>query len=246
MTFTRAQRQVFDRDGVVELGPVLSAAEVDWLRRRLDALVLDGAGGTAVAVRDLSERLDGTRSGSVLQLVDVRRRDPLFASLTRNPTIVTAVAVLGPDVRVLRDQCFYKPPFTCEELYLHQDNRYWHLDPPQAVTVWIALDDATVENGCVHFIRGSHRLGRVTHRRAAAGTSILLEAVADKAAATPIEVRAGWATMHHCQLLHWSPPNRSSRPRRAHTVEYVAAGVTAGGIPVDGPLVLEAGRTLDV
>ena len=245
MSFTPEQRLRFEHDGVVELGPVLSPAEVAELRARLDALVFDETGALHADVRDLSARQDGSSTGSVLQVVDVYRRDPLFARLTRLPVLVAAAGVLGPDVRVLRDQTFYKPPFGCDELYLHQDNRYWHLDPPDAVTVWIALDDATVENGCVHFIRGSHRWGRVGHHRAALGTSILLEADAEKGASRPIEVPAGSATMHHCQLLHWSPPNPTARPRRAHTIEYVAAGATSRGSGLDGPLVVENGRPTD-
>jgi len=228
----------FDRDGVVALGQVLDDGAVDQLRDRLDRLCFDQDGRGLPGVRDLADHIDGRSDQSVVQRVNLYQLDDEFERLVhRNDVLDLVTAILGPNIQLLRDQCFYKPRRCGGEVYMHQDNRYWHLDPAHAVVLFIALDDCTIETGCVHYIPGSHRGGRVDHVRAADGRSILLEAVADKARSVPLELHAGAASLHHCQVLHWSPPNRSSQPRRAHTIEYVAAGVTCRGKALtDAPL----------
>jgi 2-oxoglutarate-dependent dioxygenase len=232
MQLTDEQVNIFERDGVVELGEVLRPDEVEDLRARLEHAFFDAGGRLRPDVRDLSEVRDKPLTHSVLQRVNLYTGDAAFERLARRADLVAAVQrLLGSELRLFRDQAFYKPPRAGGELYMHQDNRYWHLEPPHAVTVWIALDPATVLNGCVHFIKGTHAIGRVEHRRAADGESILLEAEADRDLAVPIEVPAGHATVHHCQTLHWSPPNRTTRARRAQTIVYMAADVSCRGEP---------------
>jgi 2-oxoglutarate-dependent dioxygenase len=230
--------ETFERDGIVELGQILDTAQVVDLCNRLDALCLSDGQSMRVEVRDLADLLHGPSHQSVMQRVNLYRLDPAFRSLVhRSDLLDLAEAILQSDIHLFRDQCFYKPPMIGGEVYMHQDNRYWHLDPPSALVVFIALDDCTVETGCVHYIKGSHRWGRVEHVRAKEGASILLEARANKESSVPVQLPAGHATMHHCQILHWSPPNRSTKPRRAHTIEYVAAGVRSRGVEIqDAPL----------
>jgi hypothetical protein len=239
MIFTQEQQKIFERDGVVELGPLLTTQEVEDLRARMERVMFEAPGRVALGVRDLSEARGRDLTYSVLQLVNLYTLDEAFGRLIRRDDLLDAVqALLGPNLQLFRDQSFYKPAGHGGELFMHQDNRYWHLDPPDAVTVWIALDDATVENGCVHFVKGSHHWGQINHVRALDGDSILLEAEVDKSLAVPIQVPAGHATIHHCQIAHWSPANRSSRPRRAHTIEYITAGICQRGAALfDRPLV---------
>jgi len=231
-------REAFDRDGVVTLGQVLDSSQIEDLRQRLDRWCMDADGLKLSDVRDLADTLQGRTSQSVMQRVNIYQVDEIFDALARRNDFLSAVeSILGPDIRLFRDQCFYKPPLHGGEVYMHQDNRYWHLDPPNAVVLYLALDDCTVETGCVYFVKGSHKRGRVEHVRACQGSSILLEAVVDKSLSTPLELPAGHASLHHCQIVHWSPPNRSVRPRRAHTIEYVAADVRCRGESLhDAPL----------
>jgi ectoine hydroxylase-related dioxygenase (phytanoyl-CoA dioxygenase family) len=243
MRFTDEQQRVFERDGVIELGQVLTLDTLLELRDRLDALLFVGPDRLAGNVVDLSVKSDEPLTDSVLYLTELYRKDPVFCELAQRGDLLDVVeGLIGPDVLLFRDQIFYKPAWRGGTVYMHQDNRYWHIDPPQAVTVWIALDDATVENGCVHFVKGSHRWGRVEHRRAANGKSILLEAEVDQALATPIEVPAGHATVHHCQTVHFSPPNGSGQMRRAHTIEYMSARSLCRGEPRPDLLLLRGTR----
>lgn len=244
MKFTSEQRVVFERDGVVPLGQVLTQDDLAEYRRLMDQLFFEAPGKISQTVRDLSELRGQPRSFSVMQLVNMYCLSEQFNRLMRRTDFLDiAEQVLGPNIQLLRDQAFYKPALQGGEIYMHQDNRYWHLDPPSAMTLWIALDDATVESGCVHFIKGSHCWGRVQHRQACYGQSVLLEAEASKELSEPIEVQAGHATLHHCQTLHWSPPNRTGRPRRAHSIQYAATGITSRGGKTSG-LPLLRGRAL--
>jgi 2-oxoglutarate-dependent dioxygenase len=229
-----AERDVFDRDGVLRWGPFLGPWEVIEVRDALERTFFTGS-AVAAEVRDLSERRGRPLEYGLLQKVDLWRDNPVFAGLVARADVVTRVEeLLGGPVRLFRDHAFYKPAGKGEasNLVLHQDNRYWHLEPPQAVTIWVALDDATVANGCVHYVPGSHRRGRIEHERTDPD-SVLLAAVTDEQA-VPYPVPAGAALVHHAQVLHGSPPNRTAAPRRAYCIVYMRADVLRRGEPVSG------------
>ena len=234
MKFTLDKQEAFDRDGVVELGALITVKEADELAQRIDGLVAEPNVDPLVQRRELRQTLDGGQAGSVVQLVNVYRVDEVFRRVVlRDDLVDLAVALLGPSVRIFRDQVFYKPPEIGGEVFLHQDNRYWHLEPPLGITVWIALDDVTEVNGCVYFLKGTHRLGRVEHVRALDGQSILLEAVMEKNSGVPMPLLKGWASVHHCEVLHWSPENRTRVPRRGYTIQYIADHVRHRGKATD-------------
>ncbi|MBI3923645.1 MAG: phytanoyl-CoA dioxygenase family protein, partial [Armatimonadetes bacterium] len=120
----------------------------------------------------------------------------------------------------------------------HQDNAYFRVSPADhVITCWCALDDATVENGCMFYIPGSHRLGLVDHK-AVENTPHLIppEFQEDKAVAVPI--RTGGCIFHHSLVLHKSPPNRTASWRRAFVCHYVRsdAEMPALGQPTESLL----------
>jgi 2-oxoglutarate-dependent dioxygenase len=237
------ERAAFERDGVIRWGPFCTPAELAELRGAVErAFFADAA--TAAGVRDLSEREGKPLEYGLLQKVDLWREDPVFAGLVARPDVVERVErLLGGPVRLFRDHSFYKPGGKGEasNLLLHQDNRYWHLEPPQAATIWIALDDATVQNGCVHYVLGSQRRGRIQHERTVPG-AVLVEAVNDEEP-VPFPVPAGDALFHHAQVLHGSRPNQTDLPRRAYCIVYMRADITRRGEPVtDYPLAAELVR----
>jgi ectoine hydroxylase-related dioxygenase (phytanoyl-CoA dioxygenase family) len=110
---------------------------------------------------------------------------------------------------------------------VHQDNYYFGLQDPQGlVTAWIALDDATLENGCMSFGEGSHE-GPVYPHLAPPGKAFELYVppeIADKQPMTPAPVPKGGVSFHHGTVFHQSGPNRSKRWRRACALHYVRNG----------------------
>lgn len=229
--------EILERDGILRWGPFLQPAELGQATAALErAFFTEPVGGqpaVSEGVRDLSEHRGRPLEYGLLQKVNLWREDPFFAGLVRRPDVVDRVQrLLGGSVRLFRDHAFYKPAGKrdASKLALHQDNRYWHLEPPLAGTVWVALDDATVENGCVHYVLGSHRRGRIEHVRAHPD-AILVEAVTDEKA-VPYPVPAGHALFHHAQVLHGSSANRTIRPRRAYCIVYMRADVLRHNQPV--------------
>ena len=139
---------------------------------------------------------------------------------------VAAVAcdLLGAkSVRLLQDTLLLKYPSAAGSIALHQDYSYTgYLDPPSSLAAGLALNDATIDSGCLYVVDGSHRWGLV------GGLHVLADALADdldrrlspsqrhdvEHGTIPLEVRAGDVTIHHCLTLHGSGDNRSDRPRK--------------------------------
>jgi ectoine hydroxylase-related dioxygenase (phytanoyl-CoA dioxygenase family) len=98
----------------------------------------------------------------------------------------------------------------------------------QHLTCWVGLDDATTENGCLHYIPGSHRWGLLDRPNLAGDMNGLMEFLNDEQKATfkpiPIELKKGYATFHHPLLVHGSYENKSERSRRAFVLNAFADG----------------------
>src|SRR5262249_39626466 len=101
----------------------------------------------------------------------------------------------------------------------HQDEDSWpYIVPQDNITCWIALDDATIENGCLRYLRGSHKLGLIRQQYV---PQLLTEDVL--ATEVPVEVPAGRCVFHHCLALHASGANTTSRRRRGWALHYARA-----------------------
>ncbi len=228
MTLTQAQIDQFHRDGYVPVGPVVTDAELAQARAAYDRIF--SATEKPSTYRDLGERSDGRSQGAVLQIIDMWKLDDIFSQLLRKPETLDMVeALLGtPNIRIYHDQALFKPALHGDEVPWHQDNGYWKFDPPNAISLWMALDDADESNGCMRFVPGSQKAGEAGHQRA--GQYIAqLKADADESLAVPVPLPAGSALFHHCQTLHNTQPNRSTRQRRAWVRHFISADVTQGG-----------------
>lgn len=225
---TQKQVEAFARDGFLNDGiRILTDEQVVELRDRLDAVMAGRSEGEAEALRNLAGgEIDSDRV--VVQIVNIWEADSLFRSHLSNPLATAAVAELcGTDtLRVWHDQIQYKPPIVGTATGWHQDYPAWPvLEPADLVSCWVALDDATLENGCMRMVPGSHRWG--IHRALNSGEDFApaydpedLPAGA-RVEVVPCEVKAGCGVFHHCLTWHGSAPNPSPRPRRAIAVHYM-------------------------
>ena len=114
----------------------------------------------------------------------------------------------------------------------HQDAGYWPLSPSRAVTIWLAIDDADVDNAAMRFLAGSHHHGHLTYRLSDPAEHNVLNQTIDNAeqygTAVDVELKAGEVSVHSDLLLHGSEANRSGRRRCGLTLRYCAADVRAG------------------
>jgi phytanoyl-CoA hydroxylase len=140
--------------------------------------------------------------------------------------------LVGPNVRLYWDQSVFKQPQGAEPVLWHQDNGYTYVEPQAYLTCWIALTDATPENGCVAVMPGAHRDGTLAHRTTAIGE----ECWGDWSGAVDVPVRAGSIVVFSSLTPHATRRNTTDDVRRAYIVQYAPDGAVAHhGDPDAGP-----------
>jgi ectoine hydroxylase-related dioxygenase (phytanoyl-CoA dioxygenase family) len=162
-----------------------------------------------------------------------------FHDLLWNPRFtVPASQLLGGAVRFWHDQLFCKPARHGGVVAWHQDYSYWTRTTPLAhLTAWAGLDDSTRENGCVHYVPGSHRWPDLPATGLAGDMDAIRSVLTDEQKAmfkpVAIELKAGEASFHHPRMIHGSYANATDRPRRATVVNVFRDGVRSDS---DAPL----------
>jgi ectoine hydroxylase-related dioxygenase (phytanoyl-CoA dioxygenase family) len=190
------------------------------LRQALDRVIVDNP--DIRPERLVSVHIEGRNSEGV-------RGRSEFLALARAPAILDMVEqVIGPDIILWGCQVFCKPATDGMEVPWHQDGHYWPIRPLATCTVWVALDDSTVENGCMRVIPGSHRGRRLyEHFRDDRDGLTLNRAIAagqfDERTAADVALRAGEMSLHDIYLIHGSRPNRSTRRRAGVAIRYLPA-----------------------
>lgn len=152
--------------------------------------------------------------------------------LIRDPRIVEPVSdLLGDNVIGWGSHFFCKMPGDGKQVAWHQDASYWPLSPSKAVTVWLAIDDAAVENACMNFISGSHHFGHLTFRPSSSEEhNVLNQTIENPEQYGDVvhdELAAGQFSIHSDLLLHGSDANRSEKRRCGLTLRYCSADVRA-------------------
>ncbi|MEP6482137.1 MAG: phytanoyl-CoA dioxygenase family protein [Rhodoglobus sp.] len=223
----------FSRDGFLHLGQVLSADAIEQLKQRADDLA-------AGVVKNPRVLLQLDTGGEYLQLPDavaafdaptkLYRKiqglefDDEFLPLIRHPRFFEVCArIYGPHIALslFRAMIMNKPAGQGTILPWHQDGGdVWGLDREPLVTIWVALDDATPENGCMQAVRGSHRNGLLSsYGSTLSDDDATLHCPPDKV--VDLAVPAGHAVLMHNWLIHRSGLNPSPNPRRAVTICYL-------------------------
>ncbi|HYW70956.1 MAG TPA: phytanoyl-CoA dioxygenase family protein [Pyrinomonadaceae bacterium] len=156
---------------------------------------------------------------------------PGFHDLLWHPAFLAPAAqLLAGGVRFWHDQLFCKPARHGGVVAWHQDYSYWTRTQPLAhLSCWIGLDEATRENGCVHYVPGSHRWSLLPITGLANDMNAIQSVLSDeqRAAFRPvaIELQAGECSFHHPLMVHGSFENRSDRPRRGAVINVFRDGV---------------------
>ncbi len=213
---SRADIEQFNREGYLNGLTAYSTHEIADIRHYFDQLLkkVVAAGGDSYSIS--SAHLKYGRVWDILT----------------NPTLVAHVRdLLGENVIGWGSHFFCKMPGDGKSVAWHQDASYWPLTPSKAVTVWLAIDDADVENACMRFISGSHHFGHQTFRSSDSREHNVLNQTVENAEqyGTVVDdcLKAGQFSMHSDLLLHGSEANTSTRRRCGLTLRYAAAEVRA-------------------
>ncbi len=218
MKLSDAEIARYRQDGYVIPSLRLAPARVASLRTTLDRIIADNPG--VRPERLVSAHLEGKNAEGIRGSAD-------FLDLARDPEIVAAAAqLIGPDVILWGCQIFCKPGGDGMEVPWHQDGHYWPIRPLATCTVWIALDESKIENGCLRVIPGSHRARALLDHMREDRTDLVLNQRAipgsfDEGAAADIELEPGQMSMHDVYLIHGSNPNRSPKRRAGVAIRYM-------------------------
>ena len=152
--------------------------------------------------------------------------DPVFDAFSRTPELAEAAKCIGfKDPAIIQSMYIFKPPRIGGEVYCHQDSTFIYTEPESCVGFWFALEDATVENGCMHFIPGGHRMGlKERHFRGADGKltfETLDETPWPEGAEIAAEAPTGTLVIFDGRAPHLSGANRSDKSRHAYTLHAI-------------------------
>jgi ectoine hydroxylase-related dioxygenase (phytanoyl-CoA dioxygenase family) len=250
---TAADRERFARDGYVVVEDLVPADLRERVTSELDAL--EARVDDYLAAQE-NERVDIAERGAITFTLHPVLRSAAARELVRHPSLLGLCHdLLGDDVRLYWDQAVYKKPEKPRIFPWHQDTGYTFTDPQAYLTCWVALTDATVDNGCPWIVPGGHRDGTLLHRWV---DPIGWQCLADPPGAVPAPVRAGGAVVFSSLTPHMTGPNTTDSVRKAYIVQYaidgahVVDGDWSAGAPPTGrrrqddpdrqPLVLRAGH----
>ncbi len=192
---------------------------------------------TLQAAREALERLldvNGHMSSDAMFCPHLRtagvqglKGDDHWLDLARTPEILDMVGqLIGPDFLLWGTTVFGKPAARGKETPWHQDGEYWPIRPLATCSAWIALDDATPENGCLRVLPGSHvdRQIHPHHRKESDNLTLheeLDDDILNRYPARDIVLEAGQMSFHDVYLAHGSAPNHSGMRRAGYVCRYM-------------------------
>jgi ectoine hydroxylase-related dioxygenase (phytanoyl-CoA dioxygenase family) len=229
VTLTSQQINFFHANGFLSLDAITTPEEVARMRTAYDQIFQQRAGREEGNQFDLAGADEEGKEAALPQILNPRKYAPELAD-TLYETNARAIAeqLLGPEAHFTGDHAIFKPARSGAPTPWHQDEVYW--DPNtnyNALSFWMPLQEATLENGCMQFIPGSQNQEIVPHRSIGGDTRIHgLEIVADvdTSQAVPCPIPAGGVTLHGSRTMHYTGANHSDIPRRALILGFGAPG----------------------
>jgi ectoine hydroxylase-related dioxygenase (phytanoyl-CoA dioxygenase family) len=226
----RQLKETFTREGLVVGVPILTDDEVLRYRAAYDRI-----------------EADARARGQKARITNWHHQDPEIWSLATHPRVMeVAEAILGTDVVLISSGFFAKQPNDGDHFVdWHQDTMYWGLQPPFAITVWVAIDDSDAANGCMRVVPRTHNVGLLPHGKSEKSGNLLGQNQAidaslfDVGSAVDCVLKAGQASIHHGESVHGSNPNTSDRRRCGMTIRFTTPEVKPiAGQFTDRPLLV--------
>jgi phytanoyl-CoA hydroxylase len=216
---TATQKIDFDRDGFVVLREFFSRYEVDEICQRIDRYICNVA-PTLPPGEVMYE--DKDNPATLKQLPHIAEHDDHFRDMLQlGKMVALAEMLLGHPVVGKELEWFNKVPNHSRETPPHQDGYYFMIEPQEALTMWIALDDVDEENGCLRYVRGSHLRQLRPHGRSEILGLIL--------------ARPGDVLVHHSLTIHRAAPNSSmTRQRRSLGMIYYSSRAKQDVLRLEG------------
>jgi len=227
--FEPSMKTFYDTHGYLVVKSLFQKEELADVIHRTDEIVADpdrASEGVSIGLEGntVTDKSDPeARNHSVRVLAFVVRFDPTYHPIAKRPKLLALVrGLIGPRIRVFRDQMLLKPPGG-QAKPAHQDQSYFRVQPINGlVTAWIALDESTNTNGCMRYVPGSHRHGifDITHDPDRPVHHIPDTKNIDLPESVACPVPAGSVIFHHGCTLHHSEINHTNTWRKALILHY--------------------------
>ena len=216
---TNEQAEAFDRDGFIVVADAFTAAEIGAVRDEIDRH--EQRVERYLAGLD-DQRIGIAEAGAITFTINLAHRVESLREFVGHPVLLGLCRdLIGPDVDLYWDQAVYKKPEKPRRFPWHQDNGYTLVEPQYYLTCWIALTDATIDNGCPVVAPGLHRVGTYEHTYVDPLGWQIFDGPSRSVAAP---VRAGSIVVFSSLTPHMTGPNRTGSVRKAYIVQYSAAG----------------------
>jgi phytanoyl-CoA hydroxylase len=211
----------FDRDGFVIVRQFLSRDDWQKLSYQLDRYIRE----VVPSLPDSAAFYIDRGRPETLKQMQHMNGDPFFRDYTKHfAWVALARSLVGEEANADSPEWFNKPPGTNSPTPPHQDNYYFCLNPPNVLTIWLALDPVDEENGCLRYVAGSHLHGIRPHARTGVlgfSQGITDYGPDDAAREVAIHLQPGDAVVHHGNTIHRAEPNRSAtRYRRGFAMVF--------------------------
>lgn len=227
VSLTEEQIASYHRDGYLAIPNIMPLEEVEWMRDLYDRLFAAQTGRERGDQFDLAGTDEEGKEATLPQILGPAKYAPeLLQSQLHVNAAHLVRQLLGPEANAGDGHMIYKPARIGAATPWHQDEAYW--DPKllyNSLSIWVPLQEAKVENGCMWFVPGSHTREIQPHRPIGGDVRIhgleMIDPDIEGAVACPLP--PGGATFHHNRTLHYTGPNVSDIPRRAY--------ILGGGLP---------------
>jgi ectoine hydroxylase-related dioxygenase (phytanoyl-CoA dioxygenase family) len=229
------QRAFYEANGFVVIPDVLNPSQLSELRTMVDR-AMDGTikPDRVPGLDDFQIQWEPTvqndptvpRRDKIRVIFHLTHTHSYFWKLATSDTMLDAVEnLIGPDIKFYTDQMFCKPAKHGSEVPWHHDSAYWPDAEPNLLSCWLAIDDVTIQNGCVRFIPGSHKSYTPHHKIVTTNPNNITcqPGTVDPDREVPVEIKAGSMSIHHSLCVHRSLPNMSDRSRRGLVMIYLPA-----------------------
>ena len=227
MKLSSIQIESFWSNGYLLCDGFLDAPEIEHLKdcymQTINRLTAEGV------LENVQSGEDSDDDYQVYQIRTAHLQHPAFRMLINDSRLLDMVeCLIGPDIRLIHYLGFFKPAASGGEVGWHQDNHYFNVEGDRTVTVWLALDDTTIDNGCMWYLPGGHKTAlphnQLWDTSEKKGFYFSINEI-DEEGAIPAELMSGGLAIHHCLMPHKSLKNNTKYPRRGIAMHFMDANM---------------------
>jgi phytanoyl-CoA hydroxylase len=214
---TAEQRKQMSEQGYLVFEPYFNDCEIERLTSIMDGFAIQHQEELRkVGTQGISRANEISFYNNIAQ-----QKPEVKEFVTQDRLLAFGIELIGPDLTLHVNQLVYKYPEAAKDFPWHQDNGYRVIEPEEYLSCWIALSDATTDNGCLWVLPGSHRQGLIPHE----DTPIGKQCYFGSNPGVAVQVKKGGLVIFSSMLVHRSGPNRSKDVRKSFLVQYTDASV---------------------